>query len=365
MEEVITTIRISNIPSYTNEADFHHWFLFADGFEEAKIGPSNRGNTQTGWAKFERQDQASTAIMWLDQRTLKGCPEGSRLKVELAVKNLKPNNPYKRPHTDMQAQGYSPYASQGANPNGGGASSTLFVGKISPEVAEGDFHQLFGLCEGFERLKYVPPSEGRGGMCFAKFSTPDHAEKARQTVSAFALPSNPHQPLQVTFARNDLDQPNVGGKGAGRMPPAPGLGGGGFGDQGYENYDQGGFSTGGQQAPGGFSMGGQQAPGLGAPSTVSDTMYIGGISTTITEASLVNALATLRGFVRVKFCGEGTAKPFALVLFNSKELCQAAIDQLQGMALPDAPDQALVCQFAKNSLDAKDGKGGNKYMRQN
>jgi hypothetical protein len=372
-EEPVTTIRILNVPSYTNEADFNNWFLFAQGFEVATLAPSRGpGSLQTGWVRFDSTEAAQWAIQHLDWRPLPHCPEETTLKAEMANKNFKSANPSKkRPHPDEDVYGGSAsysrphgpggyvvppprslpsssvYTNGSAGLTGGGAtaasgqyrpSSTLFIGKLSPDVAEEDFSQLFGMCEGFERLKFVPPAEGKSGMVFAKFASSDYADKAIARVATYALPSDPSVPLQATFAKNDLDQPSTRGP---VVPPAPPL-------PGYSTYD----TQSALVSPMGSSSAGGSPP--------CDTMFIGNLAATTTEHELVSMLSMLSGYVRVKFVGESTQRPMAFVLFDSVNSCRAAISQLHGNGLPGAPNQALLCQFAKNSLD----KPTPKYMRQ-
>lgn len=370
--EAVTTIRIVNVPSYTNEADFNSWFLFAPGFEVATVSPARApGASQTGWAKFESAEAAESAIYNLDGRFLVNCPEGTKLKVEWAKKNFKPSNPNKkRPHPDeenyslpyTQPSHYSPVVVQPppavrpqpptVPPPVARTSSTLFIGKLTSDVGEKDFLEVFDLCAGFERLKYVSPTEGKAGMCFAKFDSPENASQALQTVEGFALPSHPDVPLMVTFAKNDLDQPSRSSTSDRTWAPAPtpdaaprkSWGAGGL-DRHNPPYVEPYTEPTLAQAQG---------------NTPCDTMFIGNLAPTVTEVELVHALATLPGFVRLKFVGEGTQKPMAFALFDSTSNCNEGIHAFHGNSLPAAPMQALICQYAKNSLD----KPTPKYQRQ-
>lgn len=366
--EAVTTVRVLNVPSYTNEADFSNWFLFAHGFEAAKLSSGRQGG-QIGWAKFDSVDTAQLAIQTLENRPLANCPEGTVLRAEWANKNYKPSNPLKRPHPEEDHYS-TPHTHGGLAPaptpvrvpppqfaqappfrgtpdtmaGAGRNSSTLYFGKLTSDVGEQDFYELFGLCEGFERLKYVPPTEGKSGMCFAKFVSPYSAEMAKARVAGFALPSNPNVPLQVAFAKNDLDQP--GNRGAVEVAPPLAASNGGFAED-YRYRPR-------------FAPAPPAAPPVDTGSTPCDTMFIGNIAPNTTENELVNMLTTLQGFVRVKFVGEGTQRPMAFVLFDSEYACRVGIETLHGNALPSARNQALLCQFSKNSLD----KPTPKYARQ-
>merc|ERR1711988_992039 len=81
-----------------------------------------------------------------------------------------------------------------------------------------------------------------------------------------------------------------------------------------------------------------------------DTMYIGNLAVTVTEAELNGVLYSFDGFERAKFIGIGTDKAMAFALFDSAQSCEAAIHALHGNALPSSPYTALVCQYSKNSL---------------
>merc|ERR1712039_869362 len=84
-----------------------------------------------------------------------------------------------------------------------------------------------------------------------------------------------------------------------------------------------------------------------------DTMFIGSLSPHTAEDDVHAILCDLKGFSRMKFCGHGTHAPTAFALFDSVDSCRKAITRLHGMALSTAPDQALNCEFAKNSLDRR------------
>lgn len=341
--EAVTTIRVSGIPLHVSEPDFNCWFLFADGFEQATLQPSRVPSaTQSGWARFTTPEAAHTAIMYLNGRPLTadmspGSRGGCVLSAEMAKKNFKPRNPMKQPTAQEQVWGASePWQQQmlGAAPQSmASPCSTLFIYKLKEGCAEQELQQLGEAhCVGFERLKFVPPSEGKTGMCFLKFASAEQAESALQIIRGTSLMSNPGEALQADFAKADLDAPKRGlGAAAAQMAPSPIGASAGFG---------------GYVVPPPAMMAGA-GPRASAPC---DTMFVGSIAASVSEEEISNALAIFPGFERMKMVGEYTEKAMVFALFDSVPSCAAAIQGLAGQALPSAPYQAVTCQYAKNSL---------------
>jgi len=353
LNEVVTTIRISGVPSHVTEADFNCWFMFAPGFERATLAPNKGppGSPQAGWAKFNTVEEAQTAIMHLNGRqlTAEQSASGGVLSAEIAKKNFKPRNPLKQTFETRETHGVQPEIEvpsllgldQGwssswqqdqsaslvdvAQPSPSGAIpiSTLFLWKLKQGTTEEQLSHMFSeYCTGFERMKFVEPTDAKWGMCFVKFLTVAHASTALQTISCLALPSNPAEALAVDYAKGELDQPKQAGHAA---------------------------STGSQyRAPLALPVQPQAVPPRGnAPC---DTMFVGNLAPSVSEDELANALTTLHGFERMKMVGEGTDKVMAFALFDSIQSCADAIQALHGNALPSAPTQAVLCQYSKNSL---------------
>jgi len=389
-EEVVTTVRVINVPSHTTEAEFNCWFLFAEGFEQGQLKATRGyGVSQLGWARFCSVEAAQVAIERLNGRELSEdqSPEGVTLKADMAKQNFRPNpQGKKRPHSEMamhmpaqmpqrmpmQQVAYTvPPAPQqpvwnapqqpawnrsGPSPGGQGVGgSTLVVGGLLPQCSEGELVDFFQTrFHGFVKLKFMPASGQKPGLCFIKFESVEHADATFHALGEGidTLPSNPTVPLRPEWAKNDLDAPRDGG----------GATGGQY--AGYAGYA--GFAGyGGAPAPrarvmappppaarqaswgGGGPVGqhaGQTPPG--------DTMFIGGLAANAPEAELQTALHGFPGFVRMKMCG-GSHLPTAFALFDSVDSCTQAMSSLAGMALPSAPQQALNCEFARNSLDKR------------
>jgi len=216
--------------------------------------------------------------------------------------------------------------------------STLYIWRLREGSSEEELHQFCTeYCPGFERLKYVPPTDGKWGMGFVKFASGAHANEALQTIRAYSLPSNPGEALQVDFAKADLDEPKRGGApayGALVPPPhAPPIG---------ASVRQ--FSAMAPPAVAASGGGGQRS------NPPCDTMFVGSVAPHISEEEVGNALATCAGFERMKMVGEGTERVMVFALFDSVASCTSAIQQLDGNALPSAPYQAIACQYSKNSL---------------
>jgi len=348
---VVTTIRVSGVPVHVTEPDFNCWFLFADGFEQATLQPQQRPSpTQSGWARFSTPEAAHAAINYLNGRPLTAdmCPSlrgMSHLSAEIAKKNFKPRNPMKQPAAQEPAWAAQEPMWQQAAPAGGPQSaaspcSTLFAYKLKEGCSEQELRQLCEeYCVGFERLKFVPPAEGRWGMCFLKFFSAALAETALQIVRSYALPSNPGEPLFADFAKADLDAPKRGGPGAVATWSAAGTS-----HMVPQHYAHAGFGVAIPPPTMAGGGGGQR------PNAPCDTMFVGSVAPSVTEEEMSNAMSMFAGFERMKMVGEGTEKAMVFALFDSIQSCTAAIQGLHGQALPSAPYQAVTCQYSKNSL---------------
>eukprot|EP00419_Tripos_fusus_P012999 CAMPEP_0172668894 /NCGR_PEP_ID=MMETSP1074-20121228/9342_1 /TAXON_ID=2916 /ORGANISM="Ceratium fusus, Strain PA161109" /LENGTH=401 /DNA_ID=CAMNT_0013485599 /DNA_START=12 /DNA_END=1217 /DNA_ORIENTATION=+ len=365
--EPIVTIRISGIPAHMSEPDFNCWFIFAPGFEQATLAPSKgKGVAQAGWARFDSFDAAQAAMQHLNgmRLTADQYAAGAVLSAELARRNFKPRNPlksaavgtiaptipigtipgiptivvsssgtrrqeYDQPKHDSSSwsggsndwkssswkSGWAQPTSSAESEPGSESGSTLFIWKLHHENTEQELHQLCSeQCAGFERLKFVPPSNGKSGMCFVKFSSNDHASSALTILSNYALSSNPTEPLNIDFAKADLDTPKRT-----NMVVCPGV----------------------------ATTVVVREPKLNPPC---DTMFIAGLASSVNDEELSAALCTLPGFERMKLVNEGTEKAMAFAQFIDVQSCSDGIQALHGNALPSAATTALNCEFSKNSL---------------
>eukprot|EP00747_Dinoflagellata_sp_TGD_P123334 gnl/TRDRNA2_/TRDRNA2_173799_c5_seq3.p1 gnl/TRDRNA2_/TRDRNA2_173799_c5~~gnl/TRDRNA2_/TRDRNA2_173799_c5_seq3.p1 ORF type:complete len:391 (+),score=71.90 gnl/TRDRNA2_/TRDRNA2_173799_c5_seq3:174-1346(+) len=380
--ERITTIRISGLPSHTREADFNCWFLFAADFEQATLAPGQQG---CGWARFRTIEAAQAAIDYLNGLALTPdmSSEGVVLKAELANKNFKPrdpNRPTKRPREEplpvvsaMQKL-LSPHSSsapsrdyhQGPRNGGASQSSTLFLRKLGEYATEEELMHLFeSRCDGFERLKFVAATTDKDAMCFAKFQTVHHAEIAQASIDGYILHSCPSTPLQVEFAKNDLDMPKTQGKGgSGKADAHHGDGYSKGGSFHRQEHDYGASQGRGYSTHHGSQQGYRAAPppSRGAASSVPmpkgannapcDTMFMTQIFES-PEYEIEGALQTMPGFIRLKLINEGTDKCMAFALFDSVQAAAEGIEAFHGTSLPSAPHRAIMCDFAKNSLDKR------------
>lgn len=377
--DVIVTVRVSGLPPHVTESEFNCWFLFAPGFEQATLAPNRQpGQPQAGWARFSTTETAQTALDYLNGLQLTpdmspGCD--TVLKAEPAKNNFKPrvstpkqpaplqaampglraSPPAQWSGSAIQVQG-SPNSGATGDSSGTTPCSTLFVWKLQASATEEELVAIcFEACPGFERLKFVPCSEGRGGRCFIKFISELHAANALQVLREVALPSNPtSEALQVDYARAELDQPKNA------MPPAhqpqqqqplmlsphlqrqPLLLQPQLPQRQPQQLQQ---DVMGRQAVGSFAPA-QETRG-NAPC---DTMWMGNLGTLFLEAELSAVMSTVRGYERMKFIGEGTDKAMAFVQFDCVQSCSAAISALHLSTLPIAPSVVLNCRFSKNSL---------------
>jgi len=360
----VVTIRMSGIPPHVTEADFNCWFMFAQGFEQATLAPSKGpGVPQAGWARFSTPEAAQGAIYHLNGRRL--TPDqyapGATILAELAKRNFRPRNPAKQqaqPPEDYGADAPSLTAAvggtawsgagawrqsagvpqsggpaRGHDAGGGGGMATLFVFRLLDESAEEEIRQLcLEQCPGYERLKFVPPSGGKTGMCFLKFTHHREAAAALEVLRGYALSAAPTEAMHVDFAKAELDEPKRQWADSGDSAVS------GHGPHSLEAVAAAVTAP----AAGGVAHSWGQHP--------CDTMFIGNISASVTDEELSNALTTLDGYERMKLVGQGSDRAMAFALFDSAQSCGQAIQILHGNALPSAPSVALTCEFSKNSL---------------
>lgn len=376
--EEVTTIRVINVPSHTTETEFNCWFIFAEGFEQAKLVPTRgSGASQLGWVRFSSVETADYAIQQLNglQLTEYQSPERNLLSAEFAKQNFRPTQgpaSRKRPHAEtwsaVQVQPPPPVQTvhvqpppparpppapmQAAWKNHAAAASTpaptvstIFVGGLSHICTEAELHHFFAATfNGYERLKFKPSPEGRAGICWIKFVAPRFAQAAFQTMtdSACYLPSNPGVALTPEWSKNDLDAPrNFEGSGYSQeyikppvrvvevpvpavvvpRPPPPAV-----------------------------------RPPVHAAAPISSTLFVGGLMPACTEEELFEFFSyTFEAFEKLKYMPTSGGKPgVCFVKFASPDYAQVAFQSLaeNGYTLPSNPTVTLQPEWAKNDLDA-------------
>lgn len=368
--ETVTTIRVVNVPSHTTEAEFNCWFIFADGFEQGQLKATRGyGASQLGWARFSSVEACQVAIQRLNGLQLSEyqSSENITLSADMAKSNFRPNPlANKRPRYEEQPVQQMPiykmpmhqpaYTMPAPAPykpppawtsSAPGSGTTLVVGGLVPECTEEELYEFFGnRFHGFEKLKFIR-SGGKPGMCFVKFETYEHAFATFQALGEGIdfLPSNPGVALRPEWAKNDLDAPRQDGGGqwaqsaprahVATPPPPP---------------QQVHWSPPPQQAH--WSPPAHQNAQVLSQTPPGDTLFIGSLGAGAQEAELQNVLSGIAGFVRMKMSGQHNS-PTAFALFDSVHSCTQALKKLHGMALPSSPQQAMNCEFAKNSLDKR------------
>jgi len=376
--ETVTTIRVVNVPSQTTETEFNCWFIFADGFEQAQLKATRgHGVSQLGWARFSTVEACHAAIQRLNglQLSEHQSPEGISLSADMAKGNFRPNPlAKKRPRTDevpMQQHTYqqmpmhqvaytvppAPYQNPPAwsksAPQQSAGGTTLVVGGLLPECSEEELHEFFSFrFHGFQKLKFMACSGGKPGLCFVKFETYEHAFATFQALGegVDCLPSNPSAPLRPEWAKNDLDAPKGGGQAPSAnyapyyapsaprahvvAPPPP--------PRQQQQQQQQFWSP---------TPTGTNAKAL-SQTPPGDTLFVGSLPAGVQETEVQNVLSGFAGYLRMKMCGQANL-PTAFALFDSVDSCAEALRNLHGMALPSAPQQALNCEFARNSLDKR------------
>lgn len=376
--EVVTTIRVINVPSHTTVHEFNCWFIFAEGFEQAKLVPTRgQGASQLGWARFSTVEAAEIAIGQLNGLQLSEyqSPEQNLLSAEFAKSNFRPTQgPAKRPAptwTPPQAVAppvvhiqppppaqpppaavYAAAAAAHVVPPPQPPCSTLFVGGLSYACTEAELQEFFaGTFNGFERLKFKPSPEGRAGVCWVKFVSPRFAQTAFQimTDTQCVLSSNPNTPLTPEWSKNDLDAPRS--EADAYVPKIPHT-----------------VATVPTVVPPARVVKAHhvvapppppavrvvQPPQRSEP--VSSTLFVGGLVPAVTEEELYDFFASyFDGFDRIKYMVATGGKPgVCFAKFATPEHAQAAFQALNenGYTLSSNPSEVLRPEWARNDLDA-------------
>eukprot|EP00746_Dinoflagellata_sp_MGD_P102954 gnl/MRDRNA2_/MRDRNA2_42357_c0_seq2.p1 gnl/MRDRNA2_/MRDRNA2_42357_c0~~gnl/MRDRNA2_/MRDRNA2_42357_c0_seq2.p1 ORF type:complete len:418 (+),score=76.43 gnl/MRDRNA2_/MRDRNA2_42357_c0_seq2:59-1255(+) len=376
----VTTIRVSGIPQRVTVTEFNGWFLFAPGYQQAKLGDSLMSNgLQQGWVRFHDAESAMASIEYLNGRQLPEdvAPEGVVLQVEWAKNDFKPQQ--KRPawQGNMMQQGQGQWQGGGMQTNspqvamnqglnampapgisqggggGGAAVCTVFVGNLQPSVNE---EEITTFCQsyltGYERLKFVEAKNGKNGFAMVKFRSTGEAQAALELIPNYALASAPQHNLEAQVAKNDLDQPSSKG-----LAAMAAMGGNSMSGNGYGNWGGGGGGGQNQVLQGlqggpmpGFGGGGPPGdPAVNAQNAPCDTLFIGNAPSAATEDQIIQELGLnpSHGFQRLQFI---QPKGMIFILFDSVQSASHAAECLKGARLASFPDRLLTVQFAKNSL---------------
>lgn len=383
MSQSVTTIRVCGIPPHVTLTEFNGWFLFAPGFEQAKLGDIRSQNgCQIGWARFENAPSAQASIEFLHGHALvedMSPAQDCVLQAEWAKNDFRPTTKRAQPTYEynpmQQAKTPIPIAVRNyggmANPNAVAtqALTTLFIGNLQPSVLE---DEITTFCQsyltGFDRLKFVEAKGGKNAFCLAKFHTTKDAQAALQAIPDYALASNPSELLTASFANNELDQPKgdlvvtgaTGSNGwAGHAtPPAPHVikfptvPGSARNLASIPNGAKQGWKAQNSGVGGWGQHSGSTGGAVSQQSTDNppcDTLFLGNVSNDAQEDQIIQELSLdpQQGFVRMQLNAQ---KGMAFLLFDSVESAQANLEYLQGAAMPSFPHQVLTVQFSKNSL---------------
>jgi len=403
--DVVTTVRVINVPHHTTESDFNCWFLFAPGFVQAKLVPTRgQDKSQLGWALFGTVQEAEFAINNLEGRELTKAQSPyctTVLSAEMAKSNFHLPGNYASPENQKTSyiqpsippqtiknqqlsrgagdewsyqpppppqpikiqQGWGkgdkrPHAQTQPHMAAQGRCSTLFLGGVRGDAMEHDVVSFVtAQCDGFESIKFHPGSQAqhKSGTAWVKFVTAELAEIAMHTINNGAtLPGNPGIPLRAEFSKNELDQRQPENNANGRPQyhsqspprrPSPLL-----------HRGQPIIIAPPAHRP---MTSWQPLPPPGQPFHAAqdprecDTLFIGNIDLSVPEEELQVLLEVLEGFIRMKFIASGnTMKNTALALFSSSACAREAKYQIHGTLMSDG-QYSLNVEFAKNSLDKR------------
>mmetsp|Transcript_92682 Transcript_92682/g.262067 ORF Transcript_92682/g.262067 Transcript_92682/m.262067 type:complete len:1080 (-) Transcript_92682:11-3250(-) len=359
----LNTLVISEMPTGLTEKELSDIIgAFCNGFEKVKLEPLVEGKMGSCRVKFKTVAQATAAMktmktnmftlmqvyyaeeeMEMPKTVPPPTPKAAvaaeplmeafaarqaLLEAQVAQSQAEANPLAFAPpglYTLAQANGAQAADTAVLGAGAGGRCSTLFTSNLQPHVTEEDLVEFFsGSFEGFVRLKFAPPSNGRGGMCWIRFATIEHADNAMHLIKSggYRMACDPTKTLQIDYAKNDLDCRGVDARA--------------------------GVAAAAQQVA--AAVAGASVPLLG--NTPCDTMFIGALAAEVTEQELLTYISLLPGFVKLKYVS-GATRPVAFAQFDSVANCAQAVRVLHGKCLPSAPTHPLDCQYSKNSLDNK------------
>lgn len=282
--EVVTSVRVSGIPSDVNEIEFARWFLFAQGFVRATITTKTLKG-QIGLVRFTTLDAAWAAIHALNGRTLssdESLDYDTELTAELAKVQLKMAGSRNRPFSELESQpgaqsSQSSLAGSGANQ----PSNVMVVSNLSLGVSESHIFAVVGRLPGFSEIK--ASVEGEETVAFLHFDSVESCTRAMSSVRSSSLETARGGKIDCQFALTG-------------NPP-------------------------------------------------SDVMVIGNLSPEVSEEELNSILMTFPGFTELHYSSIGPDGPIAFAHFTSIDCCGNAVHALHGSAMPGALTQLLVCDF--------------------
>eukprot|EP00927_Polykrikos_kofoidii_P001320 TRINITY_DN1047_c0_g3_i1.p1 TRINITY_DN1047_c0_g3~~TRINITY_DN1047_c0_g3_i1.p1 ORF type:complete len:558 (+),score=96.92 TRINITY_DN1047_c0_g3_i1:83-1756(+) len=319
-----STLLVTSMPmGYTEKELTDLVSEVCSGFKSLRLSPSNGGMKEACLIQFASPERAHAGMERLLESVFNDCKLDTSFKIELAAEAvLEPTAKHRSPafsnsmHTGSDG-GFNASSEQqaGSKPNSTVKCSTVFTSNLHKTCTEDELTQFFGTgFDGFIRLKFSPATPTRGGMCWIRFASVGSAENAISMIqsSGMSLSGDPGKPLQVDFARNDLDCRGVDQRAGGAHETTQVL------------------------------MGNMPC----------DTLFIGAVPPEVTEEETLSCLALLPGFLRMKFVAAGQTS-VAFAQFDSVEVAANALSILKESAFPSAPTQPIECEFSKNRLDNK------------
>eukprot|EP00927_Polykrikos_kofoidii_P001318 TRINITY_DN1047_c0_g1_i1.p1 TRINITY_DN1047_c0_g1~~TRINITY_DN1047_c0_g1_i1.p1 ORF type:complete len:596 (+),score=121.64 TRINITY_DN1047_c0_g1_i1:54-1841(+) len=357
-----STLLITSMPMGYTEKELTSFVSdVCGGFKSLRLSPSSGGRKEACLINFASPEQAHAGMERLLESVFSDCTQDKNFKIEFAgiegshngrterstskthgaeailtptakhpspayamrgpaAATAMPNSMYSGSDSGNDAssewqQQQQQQQEAKSKPVGNEKCSTVFTSNLHRNCTEDELTQFFGTgFDGFIRLKFSPSTPSRGGMCWIRFASIDSAENAIAMIrsAGMSLSGDPGKPLQVDFARNDLDCRGVDQRAGPAHETTTVL--------------------------------------MGNPPC--DTLFVGSVPPEVTEEETHACLALLPGFLRMKFVASGI-KSVAFAQFDSVESAVNGLSVLKESAFPSAPTQPIECEYSKNSLDNK------------
>lgn len=360
----VRTIFIAGLPNDCTERELHLLFYEGGACEAIKLQHGNRG--PQAFVQFPTPERAMQALEVCKGMVYDPASPSEVLRVEFARADFRklpalggqppppPGPPpsqaggVKRPWQQQPGAPGGPPASVprliSVGGGGGGAAqqqtrnaSTLFIGSIGESVGQAELHDFCSVCMGFVRVTMRGEGTAKA-TAWAEFSSPDHAQTAREMLAEFPLPSL-GRPPRLEFAKSDTTQgairPKIVPVAAAGPPPqingSPVSGGPiSFGVRQLPTGGGGGFTAAGPLGDGGGCGGSPRGGGGGQ----SSTLFIGGLDEQVEEQELSALASTQAGFLSLSCRNLGRPRATAWAQYDSPGNAASACEALRELPLP-------------------------------
>jgi len=185
------TLFLGGLGETVSSAEIAEFAATQEGY--VQVSMKDEGSPRAvAWAQYSSRDHAMQALANLCMMPVPSL--GHPPNIEAARSNTGEKGMLM--NTAQVAGGYA------AAPGNGGASSTVFMGALEPQVTEQELKILLVPMDGFVRLTSRGLGQGRG-TAWAQFDSPDNAATACVALQSMPVPSM-GRPANIEIARADM-----------------------------------------------------------------------------------------------------------------------------------------------------------------